>query len=124
MDMANGFIARSCLAYIQDPACVKLPGLLMYLRRHWHVHAAHLPIEEPAPLIRLFNETTISQKVLMSGKDEYTGEPLDDIVGWDAAQMKPPSSEQQLRYAARLRLPSRDQWHLSIKSSSWYRRLL
>lgn len=42
----------------------------------------------------------MAQKVLMDGKDEYTGEPLNDILGWDAAQMKPPSSEQQLRYAA------------------------
>lgn len=58
MDTANRFIARSCLAYIQEPSCAKLPGLLMYLMRYWHVHAARLPNEEPASLIRLFNGNT------------------------------------------------------------------
>ena len=100
MDMANRFIARSCLAYVQDLSSAKFPGLMMYLARHWHVHAARLPNEEPASLTRLFNEVPIAQYLLMKAEDEYTGEDLNDIVGWDAAQNTPPSPEQQLRYAA------------------------
>lgn len=108
-NMAHRFIAKSSWAYFQsipDTASVGHKAcdaswlhLLGYLVRHWHTHAVRLPDEEPGSLVHLIN-VPLAVTTLLMAEDEYTDLSFDDIVGWESSQMKPPSPEQMLQYAA------------------------
>lgn len=110
-DMANRFIAKSCLALIQNiPEGASLgneayrqglQSLLMYVTRYWHTHAARLRAEEPGSLAHLLTKEPLAMRFLFLAKDELTRDDFGDIVGWDCFQAtEPPSPEQKLQYAA------------------------
>ena len=102
-DMAHRFIAKSCLAFIQDmsgTASVGSTWLGLYVARHWHTHAARLPDKEPGSLVHIFNEVPAAVPLLMMANDEYTREMFKDLVDFDSSQGKTPSPEQKLQYAA------------------------
>lgn len=109
-DMAHRFIAKSLLAFIENmPETVSVgdkadgkgePDLQMYLARHWHTHAVHLPDEEPGSLAHMWNEVPLAVRFIMMGTDEYTKTPFAEFLFMEEFQTEPPSPEKQLQYAA------------------------
>ena len=108
-DMAHRFIAKSCLVFIQDMSETLRLGnkaygvgdesFLKYLTRYWHTHAARLPDKEPGSLAHLFNEVPVAVVFLLMARDEHTGEPFEDLVGYKS-ETKTLTPGQKLQYAA------------------------
>ena len=108
-DLAHRFIAKSCLAYIQDIFETLRLGdkaygvgdefFLQYLARHWHTHAARLPDKEPGSLAHLLNEVPAAVGFLLMADDEHTEESFGDLVGYKR-KTGAPTPGQMLQYAA------------------------
>ena len=108
-DMAHRFIAKSCLAIIQNLSEASSVSdtayqegwhdLHMYVARHWHTHAVRLPDEEPGSLAHLLNEGRFA-RLLLCAEDNLTNDSFKDIVGLGESQTEPPSTTLKLQYAA------------------------